>query len=265
VHRRARRSTGGAPRYWRALALAAVVVCATGSGTAAPEEGPLPPCRGVLHPASPDLGAPPQVQVWNPGELPAPWRPPACTGSTTRDFKMLIALAGSFRHDGDAEALLGRFGAVSTLTEMRYWSVSDSAWRPLVTEATALSAPGPDSTLIDSTPTPGQASPSGSWSRLTCHPTRSRSSPCLFSQVPLSERADRPLRGGGRPGDLRAIDLFRLTLRRAERPLRRKRPWRAPVAPVLINFLAESRERTVDPRFGSASIRARPEFGAASL
>jgi hypothetical protein len=56
----------------------------------------------------PDLGAPRQVQVWNSGQLPASWRPPACTGWTTRNFKMLIALAGSFRHDGDAEALLGR-------------------------------------------------------------------------------------------------------------------------------------------------------------
>lgn len=147
MHRRVLRFRG----YWRALALAAVVVCAPGSGTAAPEDGLLPPCRGVSHPASPGPGAPPQVQVWNSGELPAAWRPPACTGWTTRSFKMLIALAGSFRHDGDAEALLGRFGAVSILTEIRYWSVSDSAWRPLVTEATALSAPDPDRRRADFT------------------------------------------------------------------------------------------------------------------
>jgi uncharacterized protein DUF6675 len=147
VHRRPLRSRG----YWRALALAAVVVCATGSGTAAPEEAPLPPCIGVSHPASPDPGAPPQVQVWNSGELATPWCPPPCTGWTTRDFKMLIALAGSFPHDGNAEALLARFGAFSALTEIRYWSVSDSAWRPLVTDATALSAPDPDRRRADFT------------------------------------------------------------------------------------------------------------------
>jgi hypothetical protein len=49
VHRRALRSRG----YWRALALAVVVVCAPGSAAVAPEGGPLPPCRGVSHPASP--------------------------------------------------------------------------------------------------------------------------------------------------------------------------------------------------------------------
>jgi hypothetical protein len=42
-------------------------------------------------------------------------------------LQLLIALAGSSRHDGDAEALLGRFGAVSALTQIRYRSVSDSA------------------------------------------------------------------------------------------------------------------------------------------
>ena len=64
---------------------------------------------------------------------------------------MLIALAGRFRHDGSAEALLGPFGAVSALRKIRYWSVSDSAWRPLVTEATALSAPDPDRRRADFT------------------------------------------------------------------------------------------------------------------
>jgi len=151
VHQRARNSLGGAPRYWRALALAAVFVCATGSGTAAPEEGPLPPCGEVSHPASPDLGEPPRVQVWSSSELPTSWRPPACTGWTTRDFKMLIALTGSFRYDGDVEALLGRFGAVSALTEIRYWSISDGAWRPLVTEASALSAADSDRRRADFT------------------------------------------------------------------------------------------------------------------
>jgi hypothetical protein len=40
---------------------------------------------------------------------------------------MIVALAGSFRHDGDVEDLLRRFGAISALTEIRYWSVIDKA------------------------------------------------------------------------------------------------------------------------------------------
>ena len=39
---------------------------------------------------------------------------------------------------GGAAALLERFGAISTLRGLRYWSVTDGAWRELVTEASAL-------------------------------------------------------------------------------------------------------------------------------
>jgi hypothetical protein len=76
---------------------------------------------GIQTPARPRV-----VEVWN-EELPGAWDPPACTGWTARDDGMIVALAGCFRHDGDVEDLLRRFGAISALTEIRYWSVIDKA------------------------------------------------------------------------------------------------------------------------------------------
>ena len=131
------------------LALVTLLLLLLGSTTTAgAEAGPRPPCRDSPRPGYSDPGAPPVVEVWN-EELPGAWDPPACTGWTARDDGMIVALAGSFRHDGDVEDLLRRFGAISALTEIRYWSVTDKAWRPLVIEASALSAPDAEQRRAD--------------------------------------------------------------------------------------------------------------------
>ncbi len=123
-------------------ALAPVLLLLLGSEmSAAAERGPRPPCGDSPRPEYSGPGARPIVEVWDDEEISGAWDPPACTGWTARDSGVLVALAGSFHHDGDVEDLLRRFGAISTLTQIRYWSVSDKAWRPLVTEAAALSAP----------------------------------------------------------------------------------------------------------------------------
>ena len=59
----------------------------------------------------------------------------------TRDVQpsLVVALAGTFRHEGGADALLGRLGRISALTAARYWSTTDGAWRPLATDAAAWS------------------------------------------------------------------------------------------------------------------------------
>ncbi len=57
---------------------------------------------------------------------------------------MVVAVAGSFRHDGEIDALLARIGAISTKKGVRYWSTTDKSWQPLVTDAFALD--GPDAT-----------------------------------------------------------------------------------------------------------------------
>jgi hypothetical protein len=117
------------------------------SSSASQASGPQPPCGGrTPAPAYADLGAAPNVAVWSGDQsLAGDWRPPPCTGWTSPEFTTLVALAARFRHDGTVDDLLERLGAISKLTEVRYWSVSRGEWRDLVEEAHALTAtPGDD-------------------------------------------------------------------------------------------------------------------------
>jgi hypothetical protein len=113
------------------LALTAIALCAQ----AALAEGPQPPCAGAVP--IPAYADPPAVRTWTKADLES-WTPPACLGWPREPFQLLVALAASFRHDGDADALLARFGAISTKRGLRYWSVTDKAWRVLITDAAAL-------------------------------------------------------------------------------------------------------------------------------
>ena len=54
---------------------------------------------------------------------------------------MLVALAGRFHFNGTTDDLLKRFGAISSLKGLQYWSVTDGGWRTLITSASALDAP----------------------------------------------------------------------------------------------------------------------------
>ena len=81
------------------------------------------------------------MRAWSGDEPGVDWAPPACTGWRPLPFRALVAVAGRFHHRGTAEGLLARLGAVSALTTIRYWSVSDGRWLDLVTDAAALSGP----------------------------------------------------------------------------------------------------------------------------
>ena len=117
------------------LLSAIALICATAAFAV---EVPRPPCATPSpYPDFPEQGAPPNVEVWHSNGT---WKPPACTGWTT-ESGVLVALAGRFRFEGSADDLLVRFGAISTLRGMRYWSVSDRDWRTLITQATALDGP----------------------------------------------------------------------------------------------------------------------------
>lgn len=109
---------------------------------AAADEGPQPPCSDLAPvPAYAAPGAAPSIRVWTSTDLGAPWTPPACTGWTAKSDGVLVAVAGRFAYRGSADDLLKRFGAISALTGLRYWSVTEAGWRPLITHATALEEP----------------------------------------------------------------------------------------------------------------------------
>src|SRR5512146_804166 len=123
----------------RTLLAIAVLLCS--AGLCAAEQGPQPPCAGVKPvPAYAAPGAPANAQVWTSAEL-GSWTPPACTGFTAQGDGVLVAFAGSFPLKGNAEALLQRFGAVSALKGLKYWSVTEGGWRTLITSASALEGP----------------------------------------------------------------------------------------------------------------------------
>ena len=84
------------------------------------------------------------MQAWS-GKAAREWLAAGCTGWTTSGFDVLVAVAGSFRHEGEIDELLARIGAISAKSNVRYWSTTEKSWRPLVTEAFALS--GPDAAL----------------------------------------------------------------------------------------------------------------------
>ena len=100
---------------------------------------PPPRCAAVqLQPAFTGVGDAPAVRIWTPSTLADIPSAGDCAGWSAVPLGLLVAVAGRFRSDDDVAALLTRFGAISDLLTVRYWSVTDHAWRPLVTRATAV-------------------------------------------------------------------------------------------------------------------------------
>jgi hypothetical protein len=106
----------------------------------AADDAPQPPCGVMPSPPYAEPGAQPNVKIWNARK--EPLRIAArCEGIPAGDFKTAVALSGSFRYDDTADKILERFAAVSQMKGIRYWSVTDQAWRVLVTESTAVEPP----------------------------------------------------------------------------------------------------------------------------
>ena len=99
--------------------------------------GPRPPCEGISSfPEFAPPGHQPNYHVWTVVD----WAPPPCTGWSSKGG-VVVAIAAQFHYSGTADDLLVRFGAISTLTSVRYWSVTENAWRTLITYAAALEGP----------------------------------------------------------------------------------------------------------------------------
>lgn len=101
------------------------------------QDAPQPPCSVSPQPFYSKNGDQPNFQVWGKARL-ASWIPPPCTGWTDGASNLLVALAGTFSYAGSTDGLLQRFGAVSAMHGIRYWSVTDKQWRDLVIEASAV-------------------------------------------------------------------------------------------------------------------------------
>ena len=110
---------------------------------------PLAPCGSNPYPAYAPPGPLPALALWQAGELPAGWVPPACTGWAPREGSVVFAVAGRFEHEGPFDALLARAGAFSRQTEIRRWNVKTGQWEQQYKASAALTGPDPDSRRPD--------------------------------------------------------------------------------------------------------------------
>jgi hypothetical protein len=104
---------------------------------------PNPPCAGQPVPEYPQVGNDPNVRLWTASDLGTGWSAPDCTAWKSIAANVVVGLAGRFRYGGSIDSLLARFGAISSLVEVRYWSVTQKQWNNMFTHAVALSGPDP--------------------------------------------------------------------------------------------------------------------------
>ena len=122
----------------------------SGQAHGAAQPGPQPPCGTAPVPASPELGAAANIQLWSRATFGADWKPPVCTGWSSPGFTSLVTIAAQFRYTDGAEGLLRHIGAISRLAGMQYWSNTHKQWQTLIPQASALTGPpsgGPQSGL----------------------------------------------------------------------------------------------------------------------
>lgn len=133
-----RRST---MRYGLATIVLAIAAL-TGTGTISRADTPaFAPCDADLPETPyPPVAAPPTIHVWTQPSEAATAADASCFGSSESNFRMLVSVAGSFENPIGPGNILARFGMVSKLMSVRYWSTTDKQWRPLVLAATALTA-----------------------------------------------------------------------------------------------------------------------------
>ena len=113
---------------------------------------PLAPCGNNPYPAYASPGPLPTLALWQVGELPTNWVPPACTGWAPREGGVVFAVAGRFIHEGSFDALLARAGAFSRQTEIRRWNMKKRRWEQQYKASAALKDPDPASRRTDFKP-----------------------------------------------------------------------------------------------------------------
>lgn len=129
----------GHVRAFRLLAaLAGLALLAGIAPAASAKMPPQPPCDMAPYPPFAEDAARPNIQIWTRSDLPGGWSLPACAGVNVTEPYLMVALAGAFHDDTSMSSFASRFGAISATKGIRYWSVTDKAWRVLITDATAL-------------------------------------------------------------------------------------------------------------------------------
>jgi hypothetical protein len=103
---------------------------------------PRPPCVAQPVPSYPPPGEAPNVKLWTGSDLGSGWTAPTCTPWPDGAATIVVGLAADSNYRAGADALLIRIGAISSLSEVRYWSVTDKKWNNMFVRATALDGLG---------------------------------------------------------------------------------------------------------------------------
>ena len=93
------------------------------------------PCTYTdIHPTYPAVSAPPEVLATD--NTPPPGG--ATCFPEQKDAAIWITVASVLPISASPADFIKRFGAISALTDIQYWSTTDQAWRPMVSAASAV-------------------------------------------------------------------------------------------------------------------------------
>lgn len=125
-----------------AIAIAALPFTEPAAGRSA---GVQPPCEGNSVPGYGRPGQAPTYAILDSTTIDqVGWKVPVCTGwPPAARSQAVVAVAGSFNFSGPIDVLLGRIAAISQLPHDFYWSASTPGWRPIATDAYALTGADP--------------------------------------------------------------------------------------------------------------------------
>ncbi len=115
--------------------------CAAAAGPLVARAAAAPICGQGPPPAYPAPDQPVIVESWLAGGR-RDGPPPDCGGLASTDFELLVRLTASYASGDDLDQQLVRFGAVSQLRGMRYWSFSDHRRQTLIHDAYAVQGIG---------------------------------------------------------------------------------------------------------------------------
>ena len=100
-----------------------------------------PPCGDeTTEPPYAPVGAPPNVTIREGMRRSASPALSSCLAWPSAQTQKLVAVAGTFQTAGGSDTLISRFGDISSLKLVRYWSTTEQAWRPLLLAATAVTS-----------------------------------------------------------------------------------------------------------------------------
>ena len=121
--------------------LAIALVLGLSGGAAAAGQEPVPPCGGAARiPTMPPSTHRPLCRSSAARTLP-PGSPPLASAGRPRKTACWWRLPVASISSGTTDELLKRFGAISSLKGLQYWSVTDGGWRTLIDSASALDSP----------------------------------------------------------------------------------------------------------------------------